>query len=113
MLLLLLLLLLCAVLRCWAGPTAVNISRTESSSKAISAAVDVSFMLVTAAIEINGRNRQDLRNMLGLDYNSISTSHDLQWLLCCYLALSAQAVHKQQKGQQQLLTPAAGSSQPQ
>uniref|UniRef100_A0A383W8R0 phytol kinase n=1 Tax=Tetradesmus obliquus TaxID=3088 RepID=A0A383W8R0_TETOB len=101
-----------AALRCWAGPTAASSSRAGSASNAMSAAVDVAVMLAKAAAEIC-HCEEVMRNRLYGVCNTLSSSHDLQWLLCCYVGLVAQVVHKQQNGKQRPLVPAAGSSWPQ
>ncbi|WIA39286.1 hypothetical protein OEZ86_005406 [Tetradesmus obliquus] len=111
-----------AALRCWAGPAAASSSssssssRTEATSNAINAAVDVGVILFEAAAEAaETRNRPERapREALLANCSSISSSQELQWLLCTCVVLLAQALHTKQNGLQCLVAPAAGSSQAQ
>jgi hypothetical protein len=104
------LLLLPAALRCWTGPSAAAVARSFFVSKAIEAAVDVSVLFVKAAesITFSGQQQHSVASMMLLLRDELAELHEVQWLLCCYVALTAQELHRQLQGRQPAVFPATG-----
>jgi hypothetical protein len=105
-------LLVPAVLRCWTGPSAAGVARSDPVSKAIDAAVDVSVLLVKGAADATDSLRRQHAGapMMTVMCNDFAELHEVQWLLCCYVALIAQELHRQLQGRQPAVFPATGAS---
>jgi hypothetical protein len=100
--------LLPAALRCWTGPSAAAVARSDPVSKAVDAAVDVSVLLVKGAAGFTNSIRQQHSGapMMTLMHRDFAELHEVQWLLCCYVALIAQELHRQLQGRQPAVFPA-------
>jgi hypothetical protein len=70
-------------------------------------------LLVKGAEDIANSQRQQQHpgaSIMALLHGEYAELHEVQWLLCCYVALTAQELHRQLQGRQPAVFPATGAS---